>query len=131
MINSERIVPITKSDLLSVFSVFLNLKFSDSAKFLKADGNADGVVEVGSMTNLWMASEPVKKIVFSADTVGFPPFFFVASYDFDGIYIGDEKSAISWDAASTASEVEKNATSLYMATKVTGENEFKLKKLGF
>ena len=91
MINKDRIVPVTKSDLLTVYATILQIMASGTpATFLNAD-NAEGDFTITADTSglsggLAIASEPVKSLLFalplspSSNIV----FMFIPAVDFDG-----------------------------------------------
>lgn len=110
MINEKQIVPITVTDLLTLYGNVLKIANVDVAK-LSGD-----VVENGT----YIADAPVKSIDF-ASGVGSATVYFVASYDYKGFSING--TAVETD------EVKKDASTLYVAT-LSGGN-VTVAKVGF
>ena len=86
MINKDRIVPVVKTDLLSVYGTMINLS-GYTCNILKSSdipGNfsVTGSGEVGVL----FCDQPVKTLDFSADITDCVVYF-VADYDFDGLTV--------------------------------------------
>ncbi len=82
MINTERIVPVTATDLISLYGVILKLNSSFSAiTALQAD-TADGHFTVNE-SGMYLAAEPVKTIDFGAEASS-AMVIMVPAYDFAG-----------------------------------------------
>lgn len=91
MVNKDRIVPVTKTDLLSIYATIFQVMASDTpTTFLNAD-NAEGDFTITADTSglsggLAIASEPVKSLLFalplssSSNIV----FMFIPAVDFEG-----------------------------------------------
>lgn len=81
MINTDRIVPVTKTDLLSLYGVIL-APANASLEKLAAD-DVLGDFSVNAASKVYLANEPVKSVTFgSAITAG--TVFFVAANDYTG-----------------------------------------------
>ena len=79
MINKDRIVPITRTDLLSFFAAFYNAKTTD--KPLNILQVADGAVELPEgASGGYLAAEPLKTLPELGADVNL---FFVPAYDFE------------------------------------------------
>lgn len=84
MINTDRIVPITKTDLLSLIGTVLTLN-GTSYGVVQAD-NVEGDFDVtgsGSIGNK-LCAEPVKSLNLHTGVTA-ATVYFVAAYDFEGI----------------------------------------------
>lgn len=112
MINLDRIVPVTATDLISLYSVIAGSSLGDSP-LLKVDpATVDGVFEiVESITSGFaILSQPAKEIkVASAIQVAF---IFVPDYDFIGVTVDGEVLPPAEESA----VVEPDGCSLYRAT---------------
>lgn len=121
MINTDRIVPITAVDLITMYGLILKLAASTAPTALAADDTAgDFTVSTNSATLL--ASEPVKSLNFGSDvTAG--TVYFVAAYDYTGF-------SINGTATTTAgTTVEPDGRTLYSATLSSGT--VTIAKVGF
>lgn len=90
MINTDRIVPVQATDLLSLYGVILKMD-SNNATLAALDAANLGEFEVGaSAGSILLADEPVKSLNFasgySAGTV-----YFVPAYDYDGFSVAGTK----------------------------------------
>lgn len=122
MINSNRIVPVTATDLLSLYGIIL-LQDSNNSSLAKLDAVNPGEFEVASTAgSLLIASEPIKDLDFksgySAGAV-----YFVPAYDYAGFKVNGTAVATTGDA------VEADGRSLYKATLATGA--VSIAKVGF
>lgn len=108
MINKDRIVPIQKSDLLSMYGTFINLAFGlasqDPATVLDAN-NVDGDFTVDT-DGVYLASQPVRSLDVTGGAEG--TIFFVAAYDYVGMSIAGE-------AIVPTGAVDPDSTTLYQA----------------
>lgn len=123
MINAERIMPVTKTDLISLYSVILaqNSEYSAYLLHLAAD-SVDGCFKCDS-AGLFIADQPLKSCDFGTfeDPVRV---FFVADDHFSGFSIDGVKVTPS------ASSVEVIADgSLYSVT--VANNTLTVAKVGF
>lgn len=112
MINNDRIVPITKIDLLTLYGLILKLAASTAPTALDAtDTVGDFEQDTNSATVL--CSEPVKSFNFGEDvTAG--TVYFVPAYDYAGFSI---------DGTATETEgatVTADGRTLYSATLADG-----------
>lgn len=121
MINTDRIVPITAVDLITMYGLILKLAASTAPTALAATDTAgDFTVSTNSATLL--ANEPVKSLNFGSDvTAG--TVYFVAAYDYTGF-------SINGTATTTAgATVEPDGRTLYSATLADGT--VTIAKVGF
>lgn len=111
MINSNRIVAITKTDLLTAVGTVLGL--IGTSYDVIASGDVEGnfvVTGTGDVGNL-LANQPVKTLDF-ADGVTAGVVYFVADYDFGGFKVGG--------VAVETADVKADAATLYKATLGSG-----------
>ena len=90
MINTDRIVPVQATDLLSLYGFILNM-YSNNATLAELDAANIGEFEVASTAgSVLLADEPLKALDFasgySAGTV-----YFVPAYDYDGFSVAGTK----------------------------------------
>lgn len=113
MINSSRIVPITRTDLLSAYGTMMKLAGTTVAK---VDAGDPGVFEVTGSGNVGnkLASEPVKSLNFK--TVTAAVVYFVAASDFEGFAINGTATAVAAGSAT----IEAGSATLYTATLSSG-----------
>ena len=111
MINKDRIVPVVKTDLISLYSVILA---AASVTLTKADGNAEGEFKITAApgSGSIIASEPVKSLDFGSD-VSAATVYFVPALGYEGFSVNG--TAV---ATTGADVVEDNG--LYLATLATG-----------
>ena len=116
MINTDRIVPIQATDLLTNFSVMFAIANVSVSKLGASDIGKFEVPENGT----YLAAEPVKSLDFGDATAA--TVYFVADYDYEGVKI---------DGAATTptGSVEANGSTLYKAVLAT--NAVTITKVGF
>ena len=114
MVNKDRIVPVQKTDLLSLYATMLQLMFSMGEHPIELtvlpSKTVDGQFAV-TEAGLYIANQPVKAMSLPAE--GGAQVFFVADYDFDGFYVNDTKVEVSAD-------IKNDATTLYVAQSANG-----------
>lgn len=115
MINEDRIVSVTKTDLLSLYGVILKVANVNVAKL---DATATGTFKISSAltTDYVLADEPVKSLDI-ASTVTSASVYFVPAYDFEGFTVGGASATI----ASASVDVEADGNTLYLAVLADGE----------
>jgi hypothetical protein len=121
MINNDRIVPITKIDLISMYGMVLATALDGAPTKLDAtDTDGDFVQNTNNATVL--CSEPVKSFNFgSSATAG--TVYFVPAFDYVGF-------ALNGTATETAgADVDADGRTLYSATLATGT--ITIAKIGF
>ena len=121
MINSERIVSVKATDLITLYSVMLDIAGKD-AETLQAE--SAGVFAISENGKTFLASEPVKTIAIGAE-VSAATIYMVAANDFDGIMVGTETVEISGN-------IEKDGRTLYKVTveSAAGETVCEAVKIG-
>lgn len=122
MINTDRIVPVTATDLVSLYSVIL-AQNSNNSGMTKATATNPGVFSIAS-GSIVMANEPVKTLDL-ASAITAIKIYFVPAYDYAGFTQGGTPVTIA-DGSAT---VEPDGRTLYSATLATGEVTFA--KIGF
>ncbi len=115
MINADRIVPITKLDLISMYGVILKVGSVNVTKLDATDVEGDFSAAAGT----YLCSQPVKSFDFTgaSGTV-----YFVPAYDF----VGFTKSGA---AVTVSGDVDPDGASLYSAALSSGT--VTITKVGF
>lgn len=116
MINNDRIVPITKMDLLTMIGTILKLHGTSYSVIQPTD--VEGTFEVtgsGAAGNK-LASQPVKSVDFKSGVTS-GTVYFVASYDYEGIKVAGSAATIA-DGSAT---VKPDGVTLYTAALASGE----------
>lgn len=116
MINTNRIVPVTAVDLISLYGLIL-LQNSNNSSLAKLDATDPGVFEVAATDgSLLIADEPVESLDFASGyTAG--TVYFVPAYNYSGFTINGEAKA----AAAGSDEVVADGRTLYKAVLATGD----------
>lgn len=125
MINTNRIVPVSATDLISLYGLILLQDSNNSGLTALAANNAEGDFQIKSGSAALLASEPVKTcdIDATASSVSSATMFFVPAYDYAGF-------SIDGVAVQTAgAQVSADGRTLYKATLATGT--ITLAKVGF
>lgn len=117
MINKDRIVPIQKSDLLSMYGTIINgicLVAQQTPPSVLAASNVDGdfVVTGSGSAGSFLANQPVKTLEFASGVTG-AEVFFVAGYDYAGM-------TINGTPVVPTGAVEADGVTLYQATLSSG-----------
>lgn len=119
MINENRIVPITATDLLSMIGVVFGIVGTSIAKVDASNDLGDFAIESGS-GNL-LASEPVRSFDFGAD-VSAVNVYFIPTYDYVGF-------SIAGTAVEASGDVNPDGKTLYKA--VLADSAVTITKVGF
>lgn len=109
MINTNRIVPVTKIDLISLYALIMSLVGTSYTTIDATDVNGDFEMESGSGNVI--ASQPVTTFDF-ATGVSSAVIYFVPAFDYVGFSING--TAVTPQPASV--EVAPDGVSLYTAT---------------
>ena len=120
MINKDRIVPITKTDLLTVYGTMLKIA-SVSVTALETTAT-DGTFVIASASGTVIANEPVKSLEITSGTSA--TIYFVPAYDFKGFTIAGSP------VTPTGTTVDPDGVTLYTAT-LSGGNAITVAKVGF
>lgn len=118
MINYDRIVPITKTDYLTMIGTILNLSVEGGCVVLAAD-TVEGAFTVPSAANILLANQPVKTLNFG-EGVEAASVVFVAAHDFEGISVDGVAATID-DAGLGLDDIKTDGVTLYMAALSSGE----------
>lgn len=126
MINKDRIVPVTATDLITLYSVLVGFMMQSNATLNKIDPTTvDGVFEfVEATTGPVILSQPAKEIKV-ASTVETVSFMFVPDYTFEGVTV----DGVAMPVAEGSAAVEPDGYSFYGATVASGTVTYK--KFGF
>lgn len=90
MINTNRVVPVTQTDLITLYSVILTLAAATAPE--KIAPTDPGVFSQGTNSKHVLCSEPVKSFNF-ASTATAGTVYFVASHDYEGFSLSGTKTA--------------------------------------
>lgn len=127
MINENRIVPITKEDLISMYGLILkqNSNFGSLAKL--AANTVDGQYTVATNNAIVIADQPVKSvnIAATASSVSACTVFFVADFAYEGFSIDGVAEA----PAEGSVAVVADGHTLYKAVLASGD--ITITKAGF
>ncbi len=119
MINKDRIVPVTKSDLLSIYGTILTI--ASVSYTVLASKDVEGTFEVtgSGAAGTFLANQPVGTLDFKSGVTG-GTVYFVADYDFSAIKVAGAAATLA-DASLDLDEVAKDAGTLYKAVLSSGE----------
>lgn len=125
MINSNRIVPVSALDLISLYGLILKQDTTNNSSLAKLDASDDkGDFDVKSASTPLLASEPVATLDIdaTASSISAATIYFVPAYDFKGF-------TIDGAAATSTGTVDADGRTLYKAVLATGAITFT--KCGF
>lgn len=120
MINNDRVVPVTKTDLLTLYGNMLKIASVNVTAISAADTDGDFVIASASGTVI--ANEPVKSLEITAGTSA--TIYFIPAYDFTGFTIAGSP------VTTTGTTVDPDGVTLYTAT-LSGGNAIAIAKVGF
>ena len=114
MINNDRIVPVTATDLITLYGLILK-QASANSSLAKLTADAIGEFQVKSGSAPLLADEPVKKIDIdaTASSVSSATIYFVPAFDYKGF-------SIDGTAVTPTGAVAADGRTLYVATLATG-----------
>lgn len=119
MINTDRIVPVVSTDLLTLYGTIMKLA-GTSVSAVQA--SSVGVFNLTSGSGNLLCAEPLKSLDFGSSVTS-ATVYFVASYDYEGF-------SISGSAATpSGAEVSADGCTLYTATLSGGA--ITIAKVGF
>lgn len=119
MINKDRIVPIEKIDLISMYGLVLKQNNSTLAKV--SANNVEGDFEITAASTPLIADEPVKTVDF-ASSVSTATLYFVPAMSYKGF-------TINGAAVTPTGDVEADGSSLYKAE--LASSAITISKVGF
>lgn len=116
MINTNRIVPVQKIDLLSLVGTILNI--ANVSYTVLAASTVEGAFSVTGTgaAGTKLADQPVQTLDFASGVTG-GTVYFVAAYDYAGITVAGAAATI----ASGSATVNPDGVTLYKAVLATGE----------
>lgn len=110
MINKDRIVPVTKTDLLTLYGVILMQDSNNSSLAKLASSDVEGDFAITS-AGTYIADQPVKSVLFGSSVTS-GTLFFVAAYDYKGF----EKTGATLTVTEPTGGVVADGATLYKAT---------------
>ena len=116
MINSDRIVPVTATDLITLYGLILKQDTTNNSTLAALNAlNVEGDFKITSGSAPLLASQPAKSIDIdaTASSVSAATIYFVPAYDYKGFTI--DGSAITPTGTVTA-----DGSTLYKAVLATG-----------
>ena len=119
MINSDRIVPVAATDLLSLYSAILIAASVSPTKLTTTA--TDGSFTIASASGTYFANEPVKSLEITAGTSA--TIYFVPALNYKGFTIAGTKVTTS------GADVDPDGVTLYTAT-LSGGNAIAIAKIG-
>ena len=114
MINTDRIVPIQKIDLISMYGLILKLAASTAPTKLDSV-TIDGEFSQTTNSATVLCSEPLKSLNFGSDVTA-ATVYFVPAYDYEGFSINGTAATPTEGSAA----VNPDGVTLYTATLSTG-----------
>ena len=110
MINSDRIVPITKTDLLSLYAVMLAMT---DTEFAVAESNTvDGDYDEAAVTKAMLCNQPLKTFNFGTNVTS-ATIYFVPALNYEGFTKGGS-------ALTATGDVDADGATLYKAALASG-----------
>ena len=124
MINNDRIVPVTATDLISLYGLIL-LQNGNNSSLEALESVGAGEFEVKANSKLYLANEPVKALDIdkTASSVSASNIYFVPAYDYEGFSIDGAK------VATAGVDVVADGRTLYKAA--FSSNTITISKVGF
>lgn len=124
MINTDRIVPVQATDLISLYGLIL-LQDSNNSGLTALDASNIGEFQITSGSNVLIADEPAKVIDIdaTASSVSACTVYFVPAYDYEGFTV-DGAAVVTAGAT-----VNADGRTLYKATLSSGT--ITIAKVGF
>lgn len=123
MINTDRIVPVQATDLLSLYGLILTMA-SANADLTAVQATDPGQFEVTSASNPLIAAEPVETLDFGSG-VSAATLYFVPAYNYTGFTIDGAAATV----ADNGVVVNPDGRSLYKA--VLASSEITITQVGF
>ncbi len=120
MINQNRIVPVEKTDLISLYGLILKQASGNSGLAKLTSEDVDGNFQVKTNNAILIADQPVKSVDIdaTASSVSACTVYFVPAYDFVGFSI----DGVAEEAAEGSVDVDAgNVGQLYKAVLASGD----------
>lgn len=124
MINANRIVPIEKVDLISMYGLILLQASANSSLEKLAADTIDGQYSVDEASKVYLADQPVKSLVFGSSITA-STIYFVADYE----YAGFSKTGATLTVTDPTGGVLPDGRTLYKA--VLSSNALTITQVGF
>ena len=124
MINTNRIVPITKTDLISMYGLILLQNSSNSALAKLEADTVEGDYTIKTNNAVLIADQPVKTVDIDATTssVSAATLYFVPAFDYAGF-------TVNGAAVTPTGDVNPDGHTLYKA--VFGSSAVTITQVGF
>lgn len=119
MVNDDRIVPIQKIDLLSMYGTILVIANVSFAVIAATDTLGDFSVTGSGAAGNKLANQPVKTLDFASGVTG-GTVYFVPAYDFSAITVAGVAATID-DSGLALDDVQPDGVTLYKAVLSSGE----------
>ena len=116
MINTDRIVPVQATDLVTLYGVVLKQDTTNNSTLAKLAASAPGVFSVTSGSAPLLAAEPVVSCDI-ASGVSACTVYFVPAYDYKGF-------TVNGSAATVSGTVDADGATLYKAALSSGTVTF-------
>ena len=110
MINTDRIVPVMATDLLTLYGVILAQDSNNSGLEALAASDVIGDFAVATNSKKYLANQPVKKVTFGSSITACT-FYFVAGYGYEGF----EKTGATLTVTAPTGGVKADGATLYKA----------------
>ena len=119
MINTDRIVSVTKTDLISLYAVILLQASGNSSLEKLASKDVEGNFQVTANSKVYIADQPVKSLDIDATTssVSASTIYFLAAKD----YVGFSIDGVAETPAGGSVTVDNDASTLYKAVLSSGD----------
>ena len=115
MINNDRLVPVQKIDLISLFGTILGLIGTSYNVLVASDIEGTFAVKTSGAAGNLLVNQPVKTLDFG-ENVTTATVYFVAAYNFAGFTVNGAAATI----ASGSVTVQPDGVTLYKAAKASG-----------
>lgn len=127
MINTNRIVPITKVDLITMYGLILLQASANSSLAKLASDDVEGDFTIKTNSAVLIADQPVKSVDIdaTASSVSAATLFFVPAFDYEGFTVDGAAATI----ADNDVIVNPDGHTLYKA--VFGSSTVTITKVGF
>ena len=116
MINNDRIVPVQKTDFLSLIGIILKLHGTSYSVIAASDVEGTFSVTGSGAAGNKLANQPVKTLDFASGVTS-GTVYFVADYGYEGITVAGSAATIA-DGSAT---VKADGLTLYTAALSSGE----------
>lgn len=113
MINSDRIVPVTATDLITLYGLILKQDTTNNSTLAAVQAaTVEGDFDITSASTPLLLAEPAKTINFGS-SVSSATVYFVAAYDYQGF-------KVNGTAVTPTGTVKADGSTLYKAVLATG-----------